>query len=513
MSAPEGRIATELGTKLERIGRADDPLSALIDSWTTILDHDYKPVFQPARRVATVIRNSEYRTAGWRAVRRLIEWAEENTDYYQQMGMEYAGQLFSRVMGHQAADGAYFTRPEAARLLAELALDQTSVERFSDPREWHKLKATDLACGSGTLLDAWIETGKDRIRADGGDEQRCGMWHKKAVEQLTTGLDINPVSLQMAAGRFILGNLSVDYRKISLYELEHGRTSDGKVRLGTLELLGDDEIVGATPDTFVWEDDDVVDPDTKAALANTKVVLTNPPFSDNTKRNRNVDDDTKRAMQEREKDLRDRLLASDEAAGRLIDINSISTFFTPLIDCVLDRDDGVLAKILPMTACTAASGREERQFFASRFWIKYVVMCHDPKNINLSQETNINECLLIGTRHGAGEGKPTTFVNLSRYPLNTGDARAMAAALREGNFDAIGRVTEWPAEQVEAGDWSPIQWYYGELATASTALRKHARLGTAGSLYQFGLLGRNVSHCFEPMDGNARTHGRLGIAW
>ena len=504
-----GQIAAELGKKLQRIGRADDPLSALIDSWTTILDHDYKPVFQPARRVATVIRNSEYRTAGWRAVRRLIEWAEENTDYYQQMGMEYAGQLFSRVMGHQAADGAYFTRPEAARLLAELALDQTSVERFSDPREWHKLKATDLACGSGTLLDAWIETAKDRIRADGGDEQRCGMWHKKAVEQLTTGLDINPVSLQMAAGRFILGNLSVDYRKISLYELEHGRTSDGKVRLGTLELLGDDEIVGATPDTFVWEDDDIVDPDTKAALANTKVVLTNPPFSDNTKRNQNVDDDTKRAMQRREMDLRDRLLASDEAAGGLIDTNSIRTFFTPVIDCVLDRDDGVLAKILPMTACTAASGREERQFLASRFWIKYVVMCHDPKNINFSQETNINECLLIGTRRGAGEGKPTTFVNLSRYPLNTDGARAIAAAIRDGNFDAIGRATEWPAEQVEAGDWSPVQWYHGELAVVAAQFAGREDLCVAKDLYEFGPAPRKMTLAFEPVEGNPRTRDEV----
>ena len=200
-----GRIATELGRKLEHIGVGDDPLSALINSWTTILDHDYKPVFQPARRVATVIRDSEYRTAGWRAVRRLIEWANENTDYYQQMGMEYAGQLFSRVMGHQAADGAYFTRPEAARLLAELALDEMPVKRFSQPGEWLKLKATDLACGSGTLLNAWIESVKDRIRAEGGDEKQCAAWHKKAVEQLTTGLDINPVSLQMAAGRFILG--------------------------------------------------------------------------------------------------------------------------------------------------------------------------------------------------------------------------------------------------------------------------------------------------------------------
>ena len=375
-----GRIARELRRKLEQIGRDDDPLSALINSWTTILDHDYKPVFQPARRVAAVIRDSEYRTAGWRAVRRLIEWAAENADYYQQMGMEYAGQLFSRVMGHQAADGAYFTRPEAARLLAELALDEAPVRSFANPQEWLKLKTTDLACGSGTLLDAWIESVKDRIRAVGGDEKRCATWHKKAVEQLTTGLDINPVSLQMAAGRFILGNLSVDYRKISLYELAHGRTSDGQVRLGTLELLGDDEIVGAPPETFVWDDDDVVDPDTKAALGNTRVILTNPPFSDNTKRNRNVDEETKQAMQRREKALRDRLLASDEAAGRAININSIQTFFTPVIDCVLDHDVGILASILPMTACTGGAASQQRQFLASRFWIKYVVMCHDPKN-------------------------------------------------------------------------------------------------------------------------------------
>lgn len=269
--------------------------------------------------------------------------------------------------------------------------------------------------------------------------------------------------------------------------------------------------MGETPDTFVWEDDDIVDPDTKAALAGTKVVLTNPPFSDNTKRNRNVDDDTKQAMQRREKDIRDRLLASDEAAGRLIDINSIRTFFTPLIDCVLDREDGVLAKVLPMTACTAASGRQERQFLASRFWIRYVVMCHDPKNINLSQETNINECLLIGTRRGAGKGTPTTFVNLSRYPLNTADARAIAATLREGNYDAIGRAMEWPAEQVLAGDWSPVQWYSGGLATASTQLRNSALLATAESLYRFSIKGSNVAHCFEPMEGNPRTQVRLGI--
>ena len=56
-----------------------------------------------------------------------------------------------------------------------------------------------------------------------------------------------------------------------------------------------------------------------------------------------------------------------------------------------------------------------------------------------------------------------------------------------------------------------MQWYYGELATACSDLRKNARLATAGSLYQFSVQGRNVSHYFEPIEGNPRTQGRLGI--
>ena len=506
-----GQVAHLIGQNtLREIAAAEDPCDVLAETWMSVLEYDYRPVFQPARNVVRHLGKSEHRTTAWRAIRRLAAWADENAEHYATMGMKYAGELFSRVMGHQAADGAYFTRPEAARLLAELALDQMEVTSWNDPAGWSKLKVADLACGSGTLLNAWIEGVKDRMRAQGADQQRCAAWHKKAVEELTTGLDINPVSLQLAAGRFTLGNLDVDYRKMALYKLEHGRVG-ADIRLGALELLGDDEIIGQAPDSFRWDDDDVVHPDVKSALTGTRAVLINPPFSDNTKRNRNVDAETKRAMQRREKDLRDRVLASNEAAGQLIDINSIRTFFTPLIDCVLDRNDGVLAKILPMTACTATSGEEERQFLASQFWIKYVVMCHDPRNINLSYETNINECLLIGTRRGAGEGKPTTFVNLSRYPLNTDDARAIAAALREGNFDAIGRGTEWPADRIDAGDWSPVQWYSAGLPTALTDLRKTARLATAGSLYDFGLLGRNVSHCFEPIEGNPRTHGRLRI--
>ena len=366
----------------------------------------------------------------------------------------------------------------------------------TDPHEWQKLKVADLACGSGTLLNAWIEAAKARIRGAGGDEARCRQWHKKAVEELTTGLDINPVSLQLAAGRFTLGNLDVDYRKMPLYELEHGR-SGCDVRLGALELLGDAEVVGPVPDTFQWDYDDIVHPDVKSALFGTRAVLINPPFSDNVKRNRNADPDTKRAMQQRELAVRDRVAASDAEAGGLIDANSIRTFFTPLIDKVVDQREGVLAKILPMTACTAASGLEERQFLASRFWIKYVVMCHDPKNINLSQKTNINECIVIATRRRGGGAEPTTFVKLSRFPRNSDDAAWVVRALASGDWESIGTACSWPAERMRAGDWSPIQWYDSGLATATHDIVQLPGMERAVELYAFGSPGQAVRDEFE----------------
>ena len=506
-----GQVARLIGENtLRQIAAAEDPCDVLAETWMSILEYDYRPVFQPARNVVRHLGKSEHRTAAWRAIRRLATWADENAEHYATMGMEYAGQLFSRVMGHQAADGAYFTRPEAARLLAELAIDEMGVTNWNDPAEWPKLKVADLACGSGTLLNAWIEGVKDRMRALGADEPRCAAWHKKAVEELTTGLDINQVSLQLAAGRFTLGNLNVDYRKMALHCLEHGRRG-ADVRLGALELLGDDEVIGRAPDSFKWEDDDVVHPDVKSALIGTRAVLINPPFSDNTKRNRNVDVETKRDMQKREMRVRDRVAASDPAAGELIDINSISTFFTPLIDSVLGEKTGVLAKILPMTACTAASGLNERQLLASRFWIKYVLMCHDPKNINLSQETKINECLLIGTRRGAGEGRPTTFVNLSRYPHETDDVLAIAAAFREGNFDAIGRATTWQGERVTAGNWSPVQWYDGQLAVAAFQLSRSKHLKNAGELYNFGPDGRRIRDEFTRQAADDRANPEIQL--
>ena len=332
-----------------------------------------------------------------------------------------------------------------------------------------------------------------------------------AVEELASGLDINPVSLQLAAGRFTLGNLEIDYRKMGLYALEHGKTPSGAVRLGALELLGDDEIVGAASDRFDWAADHIVHPDVKASLRGTRCVLMNPPFSDNMKRNRNLEPSVKKRMQARELALRDRVAASDVDAGAVIDTNSISTFFTPLAEKLLSADDGVLAKIMPMTACTGTSGAKERRLLASRFRVRHIVMCHDPKNINLSQKTAINECLLIATRKGRGEEEPTTFVKLSRYPKNGDDAARIARAIASGDWGAIGTACSWSAERMRVGDWSPIQWYDSGLATAAHDIIEAPGMKRAVDLYAFGSPGQSIHDEFEKVPASEEKTNDIWI--
>ena len=201
--------------RLHEVATGAEPVKVLSEAWTAVLRYDYEPVFRPALDVLEALAAADAQGGVNQAVRAVAAWAHENAEVYVSMGMEYAGELFSRVLGNQASDGAYFTRQPAARLLAELALDATGETAWAARGTWRRLKMADLACGSGTLLNAYLEAVKDRIRRSGGDERSAAEFHKYAVERLVTGLDINPVSLQMAAGRMTLGNLCVSNSQFS----------------------------------------------------------------------------------------------------------------------------------------------------------------------------------------------------------------------------------------------------------------------------------------------------------
>ncbi len=108
--------------------------------WERIMRHDFRPVLEPALEAIYAVETTG-KTAGLeRALHHLAAEAERIAETYADMGADHAGPLFNRVMGNQASDGAFFTRPVAASLAARLTLDVCGDLDWSDPRVWREHK-------------------------------------------------------------------------------------------------------------------------------------------------------------------------------------------------------------------------------------------------------------------------------------------------------------------------------------------------------------------------------------
>ena len=128
----------------------------------------------------------------------------------------------------------------AASIAARLTLDACGDVDWADPDVWRGHRTVDLACGSGTLLAAMLTDMKRRAREWGASEERIAELQKLAIEETIKGLDINPVSLQLAASQLTAGNQEIRYRRMGLYLMPYGPAPNDptRVSVGTLELLG-----------------------------------------------------------------------------------------------------------------------------------------------------------------------------------------------------------------------------------------------------------------------------------
>ncbi len=503
---PEMRMLPGLG----RVGATDDPSSVLLASWSTILDLDYKPVFEPALAAL----NALPATKGIRtALRGLSECADNLADSLNDLGYDHAGPLYHRILGSAKSDGAFYTNNISALLLARLALDDAFVD-WTDPEAVKRIRIIDPACGTGTLLMAALRTIKTRMRERGslgkGNDERL---HRILVQDVLCGLDINRHGVQLAACNLTLGAPSVNYSKMNLHTMQHGPQDDGSVRAGSLEILRSrdkgssrtlfsmaSKLQGTDTLGARWEADEAA---TDFPLRDVDLVIMNPPFTANDKRGQKFTGDAKKRMQKHELQIRDGLLKRNDGAGAVINTNSIRTFFTPLADQLLRSSRGTIAKVLPATACIGASGERERRFLAERLQIERIVTSHDPKRINFSENTGIHESLLIcRRRNGKVHTAPTEFVSLRRMPATAKEALDAADAIAAGN-EAWGSRIFWPAERVQAGDWTPVQWYDGLLAAAVRQIEDSPWLEQLSTRHAVGPAGRRIQDAFRRCNPDA----------
>ena len=488
--------------RLDKIAGAKHPREILEIAWESILEKDYAPVFRPALAVLGALPENKSID---NAVRVVAECANRVADSLSDLGYDHAGPLYHRILGSAKSDGAFYTNNLSAVMLARLTFSRDSID-WSDPEAVAKLRIIDPACGTGTLLMATLQTIKARV-ADStelNDEERNAL-HKRLVEDVLCGLDINQHGVQLAACNMTLGAPTVDYARMNLVTMPHGPQGDGSPKAGSLEVLtaasgtldllamtGPRRSLEALDGAQVDESEEIRFP-----LRDLDAVIMNPPFTDNMKRGRKFGAGALKAMQIRELEMRDTLKARDPAAGQVITTDSISTFFTPLAEQLLKREKGVLAKVIPVTACITASGLDERRFLAQRFHVERVVTTHDPRRINFSENTSIHECLLVCRRLPEATRPPTEFVSLRRMPADAEEALAAADAIASGYPGDWGRAHHWPADRVRAGDWTPVQWYDGTLADIAWELERKRGLEPLGLRHQIGPMRRAAQNSWK----------------
>ena len=487
--------------RLDKVAGAKHPREVLEAAWDAILEKDYAPVFRPALAALGALREGR---AIDDAIRMVAECANRVADSLSDLGYDHAGPLYHRILGSAKSDGAFYTNNLSAVMLARLAFTRGLID-WSDPEAVAKLRIIDPACGTGTLLMATLQTIKARVaetREMSGEERNA--LHKRLVEDVLCGLDINQHGVQLAACNMTLGAPTVDYARMNLVTMPHGPQSDGSPKAGSLEILTaatdalDLHAMTAPRRSLETLDAAQVDDseEIRFPLHDLDAVIMNAPFTDNRKRSRKFGAEAIKAMQRHELDIRDRVQARNWRGGRVITTNSIRTFFTPLADLLLKSERGVLAKVIPATACTGASGVDERRFLADRFHIERIVTTHDPKRINFSENTSIHECLLVCRRHPDGERPATEFVSLRVMPGNTEQAIDAADAITSGKPGHWGNVQLWPADRVCAGDWTPVQWYDGELAEVARNIECSALLEPAGARYEIGPAGQRIQDAY-----------------
>ena len=361
-------------SNLSEIKNDANVVKRLCREWERIMRHDFRAVIEPALETVYAAENTGKIAGLEKALRHVAAAAQEIATTYAEMGTDHAGPIFNEFMGNQASDGAYFTRPVAASIAARLTLDTCGDQDWTDPQVWRQHKTVDLACGSGTLLAAMLTDMKRRAREQGAEESEISQLQKLAVEETIKGLDINPMSLQLAASQLTAGNRDIQYRKMGLHLMSYGPTPDDltKVSTGTLELLGQKAIVprdgelGLADENIssqiIWsQDDDAELEDSVNAVKDARIVIMNPPFTSRKKMGEKFPQAIKSHLQRRTDAMEAYLTGNDEEMIDFTDKNSIGPLFVALADLCLKADAGVMAMLKPTVALTAFSGSRRTQ--------------------------------------------------------------------------------------------------------------------------------------------------------
>ena len=455
------------------------PKSPVLREWERILEINYWPIFHVAREVLTPIPDG---TAA-RLLARLADVSGKLDAYGVTRSHDLYGRTFQRLISDRKFLATFYTLPESAALLAELAAGLIDVD-WADPEAVTGLRACDFACGTGTLITAAYHALLARHRRAGGDDAAI---HRRMMERAVFAADIMPAATHLTTSMLSSAHPTTPFERTQVHLLPYGRQDEAPAdaadfALGALDLIRAQHGTGLFERTGIevqhgtagaagvdregegWSDTFLL------AHRSMDLVIMNPPFTRPTNHEAadvpvpsfaglGTDDAEQAAMSALLKEIRKEIEAPAGHGNA-----GLASNFLDLAEAKV-KPGGVLALVMPLSLLQGNAWAAARELLRSRYEETTVISLASTGrdgDLSFSADTGMREVLVVARRRRDGaddEGKtarkasraerpgaapaedtdkqdetaledPVTFVALRKRPASATEAAGLVAAIR-----------------------------------------------------------------------------------
>ena len=387
---------------------------SLLKTWNAILEVNYWPIFSVARDLVQKLPLMAVPPVMDRIAESVSELAKLGATTYHDL----TGRMFQTLIADRKFLATFYTLPESACLLAELAVERLDVD-WSDSAAIEELRIADFACGTGALLSAAQRAVYRRYRRAGGND---GGLHRALMERVLTGLDIMPAATHLTCSMLSSAHPSLAYGRSRIHTMPYG-IDGGGTHIGALDLLDSDhsyslfatgESMGGT------ESDSRNEHSVTIKDGSCDLVIMNPPFTRPTNHEAghaeipvpsfagfNTSHDEQLAMQR--KLQRATAAFSSGHAG-------LASNFMDLGHSKL-KTGGVLALVIPFAFVRGRAWRKAREALKAHYRDIHVTSISATGSTAraFSADTGMAECLVVATKQASGSSR-AAYSNLAARP-------------------------------------------------------------------------------------------------
>ena len=389
--------------------------ATLLNTWNEILSVNYWPIFSVARDVVTELPI--------RAVPPVMDRIAESISDLALLGAttyhDLTGRMFQTLITDRKFLATFYTLPESACLLAELAVERLNVD-WADRAAIEDLRIADFACGTGALLSAAQRAVYRRYRRAGGND---GELHQALMERVLTGLDIMPAATHLTCSMLSSAHPSLAYGKSRIHTMPYG-IDGGGTHIGALDLLQSDhsyslfatgESMGGTESDSRSEHSVTIEDES------CDLVIMNPPFTRPTNHKGIARDNTpvpsfagfgKSHYEQRAMSSKLKMCRPEFGHGNA----GLASNFMDLGHRKL-RDGGVLALVIPFAFTRGKGWENSRKALAGHYSDIHILSIATTGSTKraFSADTGIAECLVLATKRPS-LSSPAMFSNLTARP-------------------------------------------------------------------------------------------------